>query len=179
MEANRAGRIWVGITVLLLILIAIVWVTGVEDHSPEGPVAPEPIVQPEPIVEPGQEPAPPVEDPYAPPVPDTEDDAARIGDPMQWGPGLSAHDVARFQRKGLEDPVGDILRDLTGRVDLIPDEGVLGGTMYIVTRDSYILTDRWVLATYEDGHIRGRMLAEYRVQDDGRITWRRIDAYLE
>jgi hypothetical protein len=36
-----------------------------------------------------------------------------------------------------------------------------------------------VLAYFEDGHIAGWMLLEYQVARGGRITWRRIDSYVE
>jgi len=94
-------------------------------------------------------------------------------------PALTDYDVRRFREKGLADPARDILLDLMARPDLIPDDPVLGGTMFFVEGESLVLSDRWVLATYEDGHIRGRGLYEYEVSEDGAISWRRMDSYLD
>jgi hypothetical protein len=99
--------------------------------------------------------------------------------PPQRLPTLSEHHLRRFRAKGLENPATDLIRDLRQRPELVPHEAVLGGRMYFVESESYVLSDRWVLATFEDGHIRGRMLLEYRLSNHGEITWRVLDSYLE
>ena len=64
--------------------------------------------------------------------------------------------------------------------ELIPYEGVMGGTMgFYSQKDIHILSSRWVLAAFEDGHIGGHMLLEYRVDPGGKIHWRVIVAYLD
>ncbi len=72
-----------------------------------------------------------------------------------------------------------IVSDLISHPELIPYEGVLGGTMGFYARDSVrVLSDRWALATFEDGHRMGGMLLRYQVTDRG-IVWKVIDSYLE
>jgi hypothetical protein len=72
-----------------------------------------------------------------------------------------------------------IANDLVAHPELIPYDGVLGGTMGFYSRDSVrVLSDRWVLASFEDGHRMGRMLLRYDVTDNG-IVWKVIDSYLE
>ena len=94
-------------------------------------------------------------------------------------PGLYPWDILELKRKGLRDPVHDITADLMGHSELIPYEGVLGGTMGFYSEDMiHVLTARWVLAAFEDGHIGGNMLLEYRVSGEGEITWSVIDSYL-
>jgi len=56
----------------------------------------------------------------------------------------------------------------------------MGGTMgFYSQKDIHVLTSRWVLASFEDGHIGGRMLLEYDVSSGGEIQWKVISAYLD
>ena len=43
----------------------------------------------------------------------------------------------------------------------------------------WILTKKWALALFEDGHIGGYILLEYTVSDNGEISWKVIDSYLD
>ncbi len=87
-------------------------------------------------------------------------------------PGLSDYHRRRLQRLGLENPEQDLAADLAGRPALIEAVPVLGGRMYFVADEIHVLTGKWVLATFEDGHIRGHMLLEYNVNEGGDIHWR-------
>lgn len=93
-------------------------------------------------------------------------------------PSLSEFELRRLQRKGLRNPVFELLQDLASRTDLIPAEAFFGGTMHIIPGESYVLTDRWVLAGFEDGHVRGNLWLEYDVGLDGRISWRVLGWYM-
>lgn len=90
----------------------------------------------------------------------------------QAQPGLSDFELRRLQARGLRNPAFDLIQDLASRPDLIPAEAFFGGTMHIVTGQSFVLTDRWVLAGFEDGHVRGNLWLEYDVGQAGEITWR-------
>lgn len=73
-----------------------------------------------------------------------------------------------------------LINDLLDRPELIPFDGVLGGTMGFYTPDNiYILSARWVYARFEDGHIGGEMLLEYRIEIDGEISWNVVTAELD
>ncbi|RPI73120.1 MAG: hypothetical protein EHM47_06755 [Ignavibacteriales bacterium] len=87
---------------------------------------------------------------------------------------LTSWDIERLKKKGLSNPVRDIITDLTEHTKLIPYEGVLGGTMRFYDREIRILNSKWVFAYFEDGHIAGEMLLEYNVDNDGTINWKRI-----
>jgi hypothetical protein len=104
---------------------------------------------------------------------------ARIG----VSPGssfLTRRDIAQLERYGIADPEADLASDLMQHRELIPYEGVMGGTMgFYSKRAIHILSSRWVLAAFEDGHIGGKMLLEYRVDPGGNIHWRVIEAYLD
>ncbi len=71
-----------------------------------------------------------------------------------------------------------IINDLMKHPELIPYDGVLGGTMgFYDTEGIQVLSDRWVFAGFDDGHINGYMLLSYR-NNDGKIYWEVIDSYL-
>ncbi|MDX5418434.1 MAG: hypothetical protein LPK09_04395 [Hymenobacteraceae bacterium] len=86
---------------------------------------------------------------------------------------LSESDIQKLRKKGLRNPEVDLMNDLNRKQrQLIPTEGVVGGTMAI--RDSRILNDRYAMAYYEDGHIGGYMILKYEV-NNGNITWKVVD----
>lgn len=91
---------------------------------------------------------------------------------------MSSYDIRQLKEKGLPDPVDDLQTDLAGHPELIPHEGVLGGTMHFYKDEIYVLTDRWVLAYYEDGHISGYAWMQYTVKSGSRITWNVLDSYI-
>ncbi|HSP01209.1 MAG TPA: hypothetical protein VLN90_07080 [Thioalkalivibrio sp.] len=92
--------------------------------------------------------------------------------------GLSNAQVRRLQRLGLSNPVEQLREDLLAQPELIPHEPVLGGAMHFLSDSIQVLNDRWVLAIFEDGHIRGQMLLQYEVAY-GNVTWQVMDSYLE
>jgi hypothetical protein len=99
---------------------------------------------------------------------------------LQERSSLRSWEIANLQKNGLPDPEKDLVADLMQHSELIPYEGVMGGTMgFYSKKDIHILSSRWVLASFEDGHIGGRMLLEYRVDPGGKIHWRVIVAYLD
>ena len=84
---------------------------------------------------------------------------------------LRKSDILLLKKKGLRQPVDDLTEDLMGQRDLIPIDGVLGGTMAFVKSEMVILNDKWVFASFDDGHMLGRALLEYEVSEDGKISW--------
>jgi len=92
--------------------------------------------------------------------------------------GLTNAQIQAMQRRGIARPELQLRRDLTEQPELIPHEPVLGGRMFFVPEGIHVLNDRWVLATFEDGHIRGQMLLEYEVVH-GNVMWQVIESYLE
>jgi hypothetical protein len=92
--------------------------------------------------------------------------------------GLTNAQIQAMQRRGLARPDVQLRGDLAQQPELIQHEPVLGGSMYFVPEGIHILNDRWVLATFEDGHIRGQMLLEYEVVH-GNVVWQVIESYVE
>lgn len=91
---------------------------------------------------------------------------------------MSEFDLDRLKDRGLASPVDEIAASLIARRDLIPFSGVLGGTMAFRYPGEWVITEKWVLALFEDGHISGRAFLEYSVTD-GKIEWQLIRAYLD
>mgnify|MGYP000976640784 CR=1 FL=1 len=72
----------------------------------------------------------------------------------------------------------EIIDDLTKHSELIPYKGVLGGKMDFYNKENiFVISDKWVLAYFEDGHIGGNMLLGYSVENEN-IFWKVIDSYL-
>lgn len=100
-------------------------------------------------------------------------EAAPVQPPLR--PGMPAYqlteaDTEALKQAGLDDPVNDLLTDLTYHPELIPREGVLGGTMRFIPSESRVISPQRVIGYYEDGHTAGRLLLEYEISA-GEINW--------
>ena len=73
----------------------------------------------------------------------------------------------------------NIVIDIMRHNELIPHKGVVGGKMgFYDAKEIYILSNKWVFASFDDGHLSGKMLLEYNVSDKGTISWKVISSYL-
>jgi len=94
-------------------------------------------------------------------------------------PELSSQEVRQLKKKGLNNPVDDIIADLMKHNELIPFRGVLGGKMGFYSKEGiYVLSTKLVRASFDDGHTNGWILFEYQVTG-GKITWKVLESYLE
>jgi hypothetical protein len=82
-----------------------------------------------------------------------------------------------LRQKGFENPHETLLNDLQSKREMITYDGVLGGQMQF--RNVYLLTGKWLMAEFDDGHIQGYALLEFTVDSPENIEWKVIDAYLE
>lgn len=82
--------------------------------------------------------------------------------------------IDRLRERGLQNPVEDLITDLGRHPELIPYPGVLGGRMSFYGNIDRIrvLSDSWVYAPFEDGHVTGEAIFGYRIVPDGTISWR-------
>lgn len=85
--------------------------------------------------------------------------------------------LEQLKNKGFQTPER-LLETLNEENDLIPYEGVLGGTMKWWPTESRIINTEWVLGYFEDGHILGHALLEYQIDDQQNVTWKLIKAIL-
>ena len=88
---------------------------------------------------------------------------------------LNNFHINMMREKGLTDPVQDIITDLQKHRDLIPYKGISGGKMGFYNKNEiWVLTNKWVLAFFDDGHIGGYLLLKYVVHNNGTISWQKI-----
>jgi hypothetical protein len=96
-------------------------------------------------------------------------------------PKLDEPMLQQLKEKGIDDPI-KLKEDLMKHPELIPYKGSLGGRMsFFSNKDIFVLSDRWVLAYFEDGHTYGYMLLSYEItnnDDNLKIKWKVIDSYL-
>ena len=80
--------------------------------------------------------------------------------------------IDRLRERGLLKPVEDLIADLGRHPEVIPYPGVLGGRMSFSDPDRMrVLSDSWVYAPFEDGHVGGEAIFGYRVAPGGKISW--------
>jgi len=95
-------------------------------------------------------------------------------------PKLSSQEIRYLKKKGLKNPVNDIIVDLVKHNEFIPYQGVLGGKMgFYSEKDIYVVSTKLVRASFDDGHTGGWMLLEYQVTDKNKISWKVLESYLE
>ena len=78
----------------------------------------------------------------------------------------------KFYKMGIEKPRAFIEIEFRTRTNLIPIEPVLGGTMRFTK--VVVLADNWIVGIYEDGHIRGKSLYKYELQQDTTLHFKRL-----
>ncbi len=81
----------------------------------------------------------------------------------------------RFQRYGIPDPEAYVDSVLRSRPQLIPLKAALGGTMQFYKIQ--LINDRWIYAEYEDGHVSGSAIFQYRFNDDGSMQFKPVLQY--
>jgi hypothetical protein len=81
---------------------------------------------------------------------------------------ISEQEIEALQRKGLSDPVRQLVKSLQAHPEIIPHDGILGGTMgFYDDKEICVLNARAVFARFDDGHIDGSGVFEFTVQTDG------------
>ena len=83
----------------------------------------------------------------------------------------------RMRKGGLQDPVRDLTADLEKHNELIPYPGVLGGTMRFT--QVRVLSSKYALAAFEDGHVSGEAVLEYAVLPGGKISWKIVGSHAD
>jgi len=76
-----------------------------------------------------------------------------------------------LRRAGFTAPAESLRADLLRHPELIPTEGVVGGTMAFHPDAIYLLPGGHVLAIADDGHIETALLLRYQVKRDTTVEW--------
>ena len=92
--------------------------------------------------------------------------------PVDWYKPI--YDGNNLLRKGIDNPAEFIEKSLKEQPTLIPIKGVLGGTMHFT--EIQPLSDEWVIANYEDGHIAGKAIYKYKLNKNGKLEFELLDA---
>lgn len=69
-----------------------------------------------------------------------------------------------YKELGVLNPKEYILKALKEEINIFPVEAVLGGRMYFT--DIEILSTKWLIASYEDGHIMARSIFSYNLHPE-------------
>ena len=77
--------------------------------------------------------------------------------------------------ENIKNPEEFVISSLKEHPEMIPLDAVLGGTMEF--RQIKVLTDHWVLAHYEDGHVAGESIYSYELQEDGTLDFELVASH--
>jgi len=77
----------------------------------------------------------------------------------------------------LDNPETFIVESLERNTQIIPEKSVLGGRMRFV--DSEILNQRFIWAAYEDGHMGGEAIFEYKLNHADSISFNLVSEIRE
>ncbi|QBN17331.1 hypothetical protein [Flavobacterium nackdongense] len=75
----------------------------------------------------------------------------------------------KLVNKGIKDPENYIENSLRERPELIPLNPILGGNM--VFDKIQILGEEWIIADYSDGHVQGKAIYSYKVNNDAKVEF--------
>ncbi|HEY4553375.1 MAG TPA: hypothetical protein VIG80_09290 [Bacillaceae bacterium] len=76
-----------------------------------------------------------------------------------------------LEKAGFGGTVEDFRAELMKQTDLIPYEGILGGTMGFREENILVLSDKYVYAMIDDGHYMGYMLLTYEIKNGKVAKW--------
>lgn len=79
------------------------------------------------------------------------------------------YDGKQFIRNGIKDPEEYIKQQLRARPELIPIKAVLGGTMSFGRIQ--LLSHEWLITDFDDGHILGKAIFKYRLNDKQQLEF--------
>ena len=89
----------------------------------------------------------------------------------------NTYEGRELQRKGIRNPEAYIDSSLRSDPGLIPIEGTLGGTMHFGRVQ--LLSDQWLIADYDDGHVRGLAIYRFEVDSNKRVQFEIIRSMVD
>lgn len=84
------------------------------------------------------------------------------------------YDGEKFIESGITNPTEFIENNLRKRTELIPLKAVLGGTMQF--RNIQLLSSEWLIANFDDGHVQGRAIYKYKLNENGQLEFELLDS---
>lgn len=79
-------------------------------------------------------------------------------------------DNTDFKNKGIKNPKEFIINDLSKKTDLIPMKATLGGKMTF--GHIQLLGSKFLIAFYEDGHVEGKSIYQYKLNNSGQLEFK-------
>lgn len=86
-------------------------------------------------------------------------------------------EMQNLQAKGLKLSEDEIIKDLYNFKEIIPHQGILGGTTYFEQIE--LVGDRYAITTFSDGHFMGYGIFQYSVKDSTHLIWKHIHSYVD
>lgn len=84
------------------------------------------------------------------------------------------YDGEKLKEKGIANPEEFIKNSLRKKPELIPLKAVLGGTMHF--RNIQLLSSEWLIAAFDDGHIQGRGIYKYKLNNNGELEFELLNS---
>ena len=84
------------------------------------------------------------------------------------------YDGIKLIENGISDPAELIENTLREKTELIPLKAVLGGTMNF--GKIQILSSEWLIAEFDDGHVRGRGIYKYMLNNNGELEFNLLNS---
>lgn len=89
------------------------------------------------------------------------------------------YEVSTYNNQYVDkDLLISIHNDLMENSNLIPHKGILGGTPNFYSENRIILLkNNIVVAYWEDGHVGGFVILQYKISTDGNFEWKRLKSF--
>lgn len=84
------------------------------------------------------------------------------------------YDGERLIESGINNPTEFIEKNLREKTELIPLKAVLGGTMHF--GNIQILSKEWLIADFDDGHVQGRAIYKYKLNEKGQLEFELLNS---
>ena len=84
------------------------------------------------------------------------------------------YDGEKLIKTGITNPEEFIKNSLREKIELIPLKAVLGGTMHFGSIQ--ILGSEWLIADFDDGHIQGKAIYKYKLNNKGDLEFELLNS---
>jgi hypothetical protein len=82
-----------------------------------------------------------------------------------------------LEHLGFTGTTEDIINELLLHPEIIPYEGILGGSVYFSESESKVISHEWIFAPFSDGHFVGHSLVKYLIKDNKPTDFEVIASY--
>lgn len=87
------------------------------------------------------------------------------------------YEGVNFVNKGINDPEKYIENALRQKTELIPLKPTLGGKM--IFDNILILGEEWIIADYSDGHVEGRTIFSYKLNNKDKLEFKILKSSIQ